>query len=101
VAGTVVAGGVVVEGVPGVVVVGLVVVVVGAEDDSGAAKSSRFGEFVPALVTLLAVADATMALATWSGRSPLSAPRSRAAAPATCGLAIDVPLSDAVAVVDV
>ena len=72
VGGGVVGGAVVVEsvegvvvGVPGVVVAGLVVgVVVGVDVDSGAAYSNRFGEFVPALVTLFMVADATRALAT-------------------------------------
>jgi hypothetical protein len=102
VSGTVVVGGVVVVGVPGTVVVGVAgAVVVGVDADSGAAKSNRFGELVPALATLLAVADAMIALATSSGRSAGLAPSSRAAAPATCGLAIDVPLNVAVAVADV
>src|SRR4029453_16937620 len=54
--------------------------------------SSLFGEPLPGLVTLPAVASATMASRTWAGvRAGLFA-RYSAATPVTCGVAIEVPL---------
>ena len=54
--------------------------------------SSLFGEPVPALVTLPVVASATMASRTWVGVSAGLFARYSAATPATCGVAIEVPL---------
>ena len=54
-------------------------------------KSSRFGEPVPALVTLFGVELLMIAAATVAGDAPGFASRNKAATPATCGDAIDVP----------
>ena len=60
--------------------------------------SRRFGEPVPGLVILFSVALAVRAPATWAGVRVGVALRIRAAAPATCGAAIEVPLIVLVAV---
>ncbi|KOX51980.1 hypothetical protein ADL08_02870 [Streptomyces sp. NRRL F-6492] len=52
---------------------------------------SRFGEPVPGLVTTFGVAAAVRAAETWAGVAVGLAARWSAAAPATCGVAIDVP----------
>src|SRR5690242_8809845 len=62
-------------------------------------NSSLFGEPVPGLVTTPEVALATRALDTVAGVAVGLAARYSAAAPATCGVAIDVPLIVFVAVV--
>ena len=54
--------------------------------------SKRFGEPDPALVTLSGVELLTIALATSAAVADSSESRYSAATPATCGLAIDVPL---------
>ena len=56
---------------------------------------------MPALVTTPAVACEVMYDATVAGEAPGEVDRYFAAAPATCGVAIDVPLIVFVAVVDV
>lgn len=53
--------------------------------------SSLFGEPVPGLVTTPLVALATSAVATWAGVSVRWSASQRAAAPTTCGVAIEVP----------
>src|SRR3954447_11695375 len=60
--------------------------------------SSLFGEPVPALVTLPVRALATRASRTRAGVAVGLADRYRAAAPVTCGVAIEVPLIVVVAV---
>src|SRR5689334_18909665 len=55
-------------------------------------NSNRFGEPVPGLVILLGVALAFIVLCTCAGVRVGVADRSRAAAPTTCGVAIEVPL---------
>ena len=94
-----------------VVVTGAIVVVVGAEvvvvvvgvdvPEPESTNIRRFGEPVPADVTRFGVAAVTRASRTWVGVRALFAPRRRAAAPATCGEAMDVPLMVFVAVDDV
>ena len=64
-------------------------------------KSSRFGEPVPAFVTLFGVELLMIAAVTVAGEAVGFVSRNRAATPATCGVAIDVPESVLVAVVDV
>ena len=61
-------------------------------------NSRRFGEPVPGLVTLFGVEAVISASATCAGEAAGVAPRTSAAAPATCGVAIDVPLIVLVAV---
>ena len=56
------------------------------------------GEPVPGFVTLFGVELASMVLHTWAGEAVGVALRIRAAAPTTCGVAIDVPLIVLVAV---
>ena len=56
--------------------------------------SSRLGEPVPGLVTLFGVALFTRASRTCAGVAVGLALRKSAAAPATCGEAMDVPLID-------
>ena len=63
--------------------------------------SRRFGEPVPGLVTLPVVALVVIALATVAGEAAGAPCRYSAATPATCGVAIDVPLIVFVAVSDV
>ncbi len=64
-------------------------------------NSSRFGEPVPAPVTTPVVESATSRSRTWAGVKLGFADSTNAAAPATCGVAIDVPLMVFVAVLDV
>src|SRR5688500_7331956 len=61
-------------------------------------NSSAFGEPVPGLPTLFGVAADTKASRTCCGDAPGLPARTSAAAPATCGDAIDVPLIVFVAV---
>ena len=63
--------------------------------------SSRLGEPVPGFVTLLGVAPRMTAALTAAGSAAGVACRISAAAPATCGVAIDVPLIVFVAVFEV
>src|SRR4051794_5327328 len=70
---------------------------VGAGVVAGGEYSSRFGEPVPALVTTSVVAFAVSVAAIVAGVAPGCSESSTAAAPATCGEAIEVPLSDAAA----
>ncbi|MDX6720335.1 MAG: hypothetical protein QOJ63_2589 [Solirubrobacteraceae bacterium] len=63
--------------------------------------SSRFGEPAPGLVTLPAVAEAFTTPETVAGEAAGLPCRYSAATPATCGVAIDVPLIVLVAVSDV
>ena len=56
---------------------------------------------MPRLITFPVVAEATTAAPTVAGVAVRLVSRYRAAAPATCGAAIDVPLSVAVAVFEV
>src|SRR4051794_18301459 len=73
-------------------------------DEAGAAVlsqpvySSLFGEPVPADLTTPLSALVTSASRTWAGVQAGWAPSTSATAPATCGLAIEVPLITAVAV---
>src|SRR4051812_33322766 len=60
--------------------------------------SSRFGEPVPGLPTTFGVALATSASRTCCAVAPVWSARYSAAAPATCGVAIEVPLIVFVAV---
>src|SRR5829696_6294305 len=60
--------------------------------------SSRLGEPAPRPVRTSTVALSVSVLATWAGVRLGSASRSIAAAPATCGVAIEVPLIVFVAV---
>ncbi len=53
--------------------------------------SRRFGDPVPGLVTTFGVAALTRAVATWAGVAVGLAARWSAAAPTTCGVAIEVP----------
>src|SRR5690606_19637191 len=64
-------------------------------------KSSRFGDPLPALPTTPVVASATILSRTCAGDQVGLADRIRAATPATCGAAIDVPLIVLVAVLEV
>ena len=64
----------------------------------GTSFSSLFGEPVPGLVTTPEVAPFTRAVATWAGVEEVWPERYTAAAPATCGVAIEVPDRVAVAV---
>jgi len=57
-------------------------------------KRSRLGEPEPGLVTTSGVAYALRSAATWAGGRFGFSSRSSAAAPATCGLAIEVPESE-------
>jgi hypothetical protein len=84
-----------------VVVVGATVVVGGVEPEPESTNNKRLGEPTSADVTRLGVAEATSALRTCVGDSAPFAPRRRAAAPATWGEAIEVPLIVFVAVDDV
>ena len=84
-----------------VVVVGATVVVGGVEPEPESMNNKRLGEPTSADVTRLGVAEATSALRTCVGDSAPFAPRRRAAAPATWGEAIEVPLIVFVAVDDV
>ncbi len=68
---------------------------------TNAVSNSRLGEPVPGLVTFPVVALSLTAAATVAGVAVGSPCRYSAAAPATCGVAIDVPLSVAVAVSEV
>ena len=73
----------------------------GGGGGGGAPKSecrSRFGDPVPALVILFGVALSFNALSTAAGVAEGFASRYRAATPATCGAAIEVPLIVFVAV---
>jgi hypothetical protein len=100
--GTVVVAIVVVIGAIVVVVGATVVVVVGVDvPEPESTYIRRFGEPVPADVTRFGVAAVTRASRTWVGVRALFAPRRRAAAPATWGEAMDVPLMVFVAVDDV
>src|SRR4051812_32630577 len=54
-------------------------------------RSRRLGEPVPGLPTTPLVAAEVSAEETWAGVAEGLAARCRAAAPATCGLAMDVP----------
>ena len=54
-------------------------------------KSSRFGEPVPAPVTLFGVEPLTMAAVTVAGEALGFVSRNKAATPVTCGVAIEVP----------
>src|SRR5262249_8322968 len=63
--------------------------------------SSRLGDPLPAPVTRSGVAELTMALLTVGGVAVGWLSRYNAATPATCGVAIDVPLIVLVAVSDV
>jgi hypothetical protein len=90
------------------VVVGAIVVVVGAtvvvgvvEPEPESTYSKTLGEPPSANVTRSGVAEATSVSRTCVGERPPLAPRRRAAAPATCGEAIDVPLIVFVAVDEV
>jgi hypothetical protein len=84
-----------------VVVVGAIVVVGVVEPEPESTNSKTLGEPTSADVTRFGVAEATSALRTCVGERPPLAPRRRAAAPATCGEAIDVPLIVFVAVDEV
>ena len=64
-------------------------------------KSSRFGDPVPAPVTTPVVESATRRSRTCAGVKLGFAESTNAAAPATCGVAIDVPLMVFVAVLEV
>jgi len=64
-------------------------------------KSNRFGLPVPALVTLFSVARLMSAEVTCAGVAVVLPARKSAAAPATCGAAIEVPLIVLMAVLDV
>ena len=64
-------------------------------------KRRRLGEPVPGLVTTLVVAALLRAPATWPGSAVASRERTSAAAPATCGEAIEVPEIVLVAELDV
>jgi hypothetical protein len=59
---------------------------------SGSAYASRFGDKVPAFVTMFGVAADMIAVATAEGVAVGKSDRYLAARPATCGDAIDVPL---------
>ena len=54
-------------------------------------KSSRFGDPVPALLTLFGVELLTIAAVTVAGEALGFVSRNNAATPVTCGVAIDVP----------
>ena len=93
VVGAVVVGAVVVGAVVvGVVVVGATVVV-GDGASAEPVKSNLFGEPIPTEPRAFVVAPVRTRAATCAGLREGSPPRIRAAAPATCGAAIDVPLS--------
>lgn len=79
------------------IVVLAVVVVVGVIDPSPTYKS-KFGDPTPALPTTPCVAWATSCAETAAGDKDGSLSNNRAAAPATCGAAMDVPLSSLEAV---
>ncbi len=68
---------------------------------SDTAASRRFGDPTPTPVTTDGVAFASSRLVIVAGVAEGSAARSRAAAPATCGEAIDVPEIVLVALVEV
>lgn len=70
----------------------------GWDYEVGLVYRSRLGDPVPALVTTPVVAAEVSALATWAGVYVGCAARISAAAPTTCGVAIDVPLIVLVAV---
>lgn len=70
-------------------------------NSTGKEYASRLGEPVPAEVTTPLVADRVSTDATPAGVSVGWAERIRAAIPATCGLAMDVPLMVLVAVLEV
>jgi hypothetical protein len=90
-----------VRGAAVVVVVGatVVAVVVVVTDVAVDAKSNLFGEPAPAPMTTPVVDASRMADPTCDGVADGLSERYRATTPATCGLAIEVPLSVAVAVV--
>ena len=69
----------------------------GARRDGPAAYASRLGDPAGSLI-LLSVAEPSSWVVTWSAVRPGLACSSRATIPATCGAAIDVPLSTNVAV---
>ena len=72
-----------------------------AERRPSSEYSSRFGEPEPGLETLFCVALAVIVPATVAGDAAGLPCRYKAATPATCGVAIDVPLIVFVAVSDV
>ena len=55
------------------------------------AYNNKLGELAPGFVTLSGVATLNMRCAIWAGVAPGSICNHSAAAPATCGAAIDVP----------
>ena len=79
------------------------VVVVGDDvgTEPGSPYASLFGDNVPALVTTLSVDAEMIAVITCAGVADGRADKYRAASPATCGAAMDVPDRVAVAVGDV
>ena len=73
----------------------------GVEVLAGRICSSRFGVLAPDLAMTPVTAAETIVSATWAGVRKGSWVSRSTAAPATWGAAIEVPLADAVAVVDV
>src|SRR5215211_7608218 len=87
--------------VPGSGMATSVPLVTGAQSGGGGpvlTNSRRFGEPVPGLAMWLRVASLNIWVATCAGVRLGVAPRMSAAPPATCGVAIDVPLIVLVAV---
>ncbi|MEY3483132.1 MAG: hypothetical protein RLZ40_1175, partial [Actinomycetota bacterium] len=89
-----------------VVDVEVVVVVVGSSSSAFGTgvsneKARRFSDPVPGLLTALRVADVAIADATCAGVSAEFCDNASAATPATCGAAIEVPLSVRVALSEV
>jgi len=87
-------------------VVEVVVVVVGSSSSAFGTgvsneKARRFSDPVPGLLTTLRVADVAIADATCAGVSAEFCDNASAATPATCGAAIEVPLSVRVALSEV
>ena len=98
--------GKVVDVVEVVVEVEVVVVVVGSSSSAFGTgvsneKARRFSDPVPGLLTTLRVADVAIADATCAGVSAEFCDNASAATPATCGAAIEVPLSVRVALSEV
>ena len=98
--------GKVVDVVEVVVEVEVVVVVVGSSSSAFGTgvsneKTRRFSDPVPGLLTTFRVADVAIADATCAGVSAEFCDNASAATPATCGAAIEVPLSVRVALSEV
>lgn len=71
---------------------GLETLVVADGTKTGSANANRFGDKVPAPVTIFGVAADMIAAVTAEGVAAGKSERYLAARPATCGVAIDVPL---------